>query len=181
MATVVGTARPDTRGDAWLKMPPLEEGPLWLRVGVGLESVGRRLREKYPEESFEFDIDFSLVEAQQRQLGMLEPDRVLSIFDFPHPTWAHRPGTYCSNCLAIDLGQFSAWDDSPWPDDWRDDDPFAEERAEDLRDRVPGLIVENHADCHSCGRDFILSKRQTWEMMVGIDEKLLCSECINRV
>lgn len=178
-------ARPDGRGEPWIIMPPTPEGARYLRVGSGLDVLSRLLSEVSPQDEFDYLVDFSLVEATQRQLGKLGEDRRLSIYDFDHPVWVHQPGTYCSNCMVellegpeIEPEDENALDDQVTP---HPDACYPEELSEDLRDNPPDVLIEQHADCATCGRDFILSKHQAWEWSVGIDEKPLCTECMNQI
>lgn len=178
--------RPDGKGDPWIIMPPTPEGARYLRVGPGLDVLSKLLdAAAHPGDSFDYLLDFSLVEAWQRQHGMLDFDRGLSIYDFDHPVWTHQPGTYCSNCLVeVPEGpeiEPEIENDSPDQITLHPDASYPEELSEDLRDEPSGMLIEHHADCATCGRDFILSKRQTWEQITGIAEALVCPECMDRI
>lgn len=175
MHTIPLIAKTDRHGQAWLRQSPLAEGALWLRVGPGLDALANRLRVKYPGHQFAYDLDFTLVEAQQVQLGMLEKGRYLTIFDFDHPTWVHEKGIYCSSCMAVDLSPTEDWDDGDAPDHPSPDDPFAAERAEDLKEAVRGMTIEQHADCAACGQDFITEHWQTYLHSIG--DLVYCQDC----
>jgi hypothetical protein len=182
------TARPDGRGDPFLRIPPIDGGPFLLRLGVGMEVISRRLKSarSYVDE-VGFDVDFSLIEEVWKERGRFgDSPHKLSIWDFSHPTWSHFGGrTICSNCMVQEPEEIGPELDAEIEDSLDDQvtlhpaASYPEELAEDLQDAVPGMTIEQHDECANCGRDFILNEAQvaaidSGEMELG---EFACDGC----
>jgi hypothetical protein len=180
---IVLRPHPDAKGDAYLHMPPIEEGPYILPYETARALVWERL--KRVGEPFTLLEDFTAIRQWHADRRLPFDIEGLDIWSRPHDPAIHVSGSFCSNCDVEDLSEvlWEPEDDGDATDHPSADDPFAEDRAEALAERNPGLTIENHDECANCGRDFILTKQQSVAWITGTLElsELLCEDCRRHV
>jgi hypothetical protein len=169
---------PDRHGNPYIHLPYNPEGPAMLPYATARQMIWDRLKRHGVE--FTLLEDFTEIQQWHARHNLPFDAEALDVYSRPHSPAIHAPGVYCSNCDVEDLSEihFEAGDDDDAPDHPDDDDPYAQERAEDLREHLESVLIEHHADCAACGRDFILETWQIYLHMV-LKDLVYCEDCRN--
>lgn len=110
----------------------------------------------------------------------------------PHPKWLHRYGLICPWCYddsvnhSTDL-QLERQIEDAWEERQREifdlnrlldaDDPFAQERSEDLEEVIDAPIVEVERECQGC-EEFFQIPEHLANRFQELEMPLLCPRCL---